>query len=349
MNQIIAKEPPSVIADMATRYGMDKRAFEATIRATCMPSKVVVTNEQFAAFLLVAREYNLNPLTREIFAFPAKSGGVQTVVSIDGWCNLINSRAELDGIEFDDIKDDKGNLTAISCKIFRKDRSKPIPVIEYMKECKGSSEPWQRWPARMLRHKALIQCARYAFGFSGIVDPDEAERMDMVDVTPPARSVFKNAALRNTWWQNALDSIKEAKTEDDLVFILERLQPKINEMHDNANEHDLLAIDSIEQAAGIARKNFDSSSMTYEQTQEDIAASFGQGFADTQVNEPQEEEPVKLSLSGWQREINSMPSADGVEFKYKQAIEQFKTDTVALNALSITRDKRLLAIKQEAA
>jgi hypothetical protein len=34
----------------------------------------------------------------------------------------------------------------------------------------------------MLRHKALIQCARYAFGFGGIVDPDEAERM--VDVTP---------------------------------------------------------------------------------------------------------------------------------------------------------------------
>ena len=29
----------------------------------------------------------------------------------------------------------------------------------------------------MLRHKALIQCARYAFGFAGLIDPDEAERM----------------------------------------------------------------------------------------------------------------------------------------------------------------------------
>jgi hypothetical protein len=39
----------------------------------------------------------------------------------------------------------------------------------------------------MLRHKALIQTARYAFGFAGIVDPDEAERIDeatMRDVTP---------------------------------------------------------------------------------------------------------------------------------------------------------------------
>ena len=29
----------------------------------------------------------------------------------------------------------------------------------------------------MLRHKAAIQSIRYAFGFSGIVDPDEADRM----------------------------------------------------------------------------------------------------------------------------------------------------------------------------
>jgi len=30
----------------------------------------------------------------------------------------------------------------------------------------------------MLRHKATIQAARYAFGLSGIIDPDEAERFE---------------------------------------------------------------------------------------------------------------------------------------------------------------------------
>lgn len=29
----------------------------------------------------------------------------------------------------------------------------------------------------MLRHKTLIQCARLAFGFAGIFDQDEAERV----------------------------------------------------------------------------------------------------------------------------------------------------------------------------
>src|SRR5690625_4254871 len=46
-----------------------------------------------------------------------------------------------------------------------------------MSECKGVSDPCKRWPNRMLRHKATIQAARYAFGLSGIIDPDEAERI----------------------------------------------------------------------------------------------------------------------------------------------------------------------------
>ena len=47
-----------------------------------------------------------------------------------------------------------------------------------MNECfNGNKEPWKRWPRRMLRHKAYIQGARIAFGFSGIYDEDEAQRI----------------------------------------------------------------------------------------------------------------------------------------------------------------------------
>jgi hypothetical protein len=41
---------------------------------------------------------------------------------------------------------------------------------------------------RMLRHKALIQCARYAFGFAGIYDEDEGAKIaEMRDITPTER------------------------------------------------------------------------------------------------------------------------------------------------------------------
>lgn len=275
MNDIVTKEPPSIIQDMATRFGMDKRAFEATLKATVVPANV--SNEQFAAFLLVAKQYNLNPITKEIYAFPAKSGGIQPIVGIDGWCNIINSHPQLDGIEFDDVKDANGTLTAIACKIFRKDRSHPITAIEYLSECKRGTEPWKQWPARMLRHKALIQAARYAFGFSGIVDPDEAERM--VDVTPVVKSLFKNATLRKDWCNHIIAQLKECKSLAEIENVCEAVQPKINELHENGNEHDLLAIEAIMTNADICRKQF--SNVAYE----NVVASYGQEFADTAHND----------------------------------------------------------------
>ncbi len=40
-----------------------------------------------------------------------------------------------------------------------------------------STQPWNTKPIRMLRHKALIQCARYAFGLSGIMDEDDGNAL----------------------------------------------------------------------------------------------------------------------------------------------------------------------------
>lgn len=184
---VTTTQPKSVLIDMANRFGMEPQAFEATVRATCMkPDKSgkVPTREEFAAFLLVAKEYNLNPLTKEVYAFPAKGGGIVPIVSIDGWVSLINSHKALDGITFVMEHNDEGVLISCTCRIYRKDRAHPIEITEYLTECIRDTDPW-KMRHRMLRHKSLIQCARYAFGFSGIYDEDEGERFaDMRDITP---------------------------------------------------------------------------------------------------------------------------------------------------------------------
>lgn len=201
MNQVAALENQqrkSVLVTMASRYGMEPQAFEATVRATCMKADKQgnePSREEFAAFLLVAQEYGLNPLTKEIYAFPDR-GGVQPIVSIDGWMNLINSHPQMDGMEFEDELDDKGKLVAVTCRIYRKDRGRPICVTEYMEECRRGTDPWKKWPNRMLRHKAAIQCARYAFGFSGIMEPDEYDRMK--DVTPTGKTGAERMQERRT-------------------------------------------------------------------------------------------------------------------------------------------------------
>ncbi|WP_180048696.1 phage recombination protein Bet [Acinetobacter sp. YH12144] len=128
---------------------------------------------QLVSLLIVANQYKLNPFTKEIYAFPAKgSGGIVPVVGVDGWSRIINDNPLCDGIQFEQDND------SCTCKIYRKDRTHPTVVTEYLDECQGSSEPWKKYPKRMLRHKALIQCARVAFGFSGIYDEDEAKRID---------------------------------------------------------------------------------------------------------------------------------------------------------------------------
>ena len=181
-NEIEQREIKSVVEFMADKYHMERSAFESVIRKTVMPTST--KDEEFVAFLSVAKEYGLNPLTKEVYAFPARGGGITPIVSIDGWNRIINDHKQFDGAEFEDIFDD-GQLVAIKCVMHRKDRNHPTTVTEYLSECKRNSEPWNKWPTRMLRHKALIQAARYAFGFSGIYDKDEAERINEVkDVTP---------------------------------------------------------------------------------------------------------------------------------------------------------------------
>lgn len=165
----------SIIGTLASHYGMDRQAFIATMKKTVMGGKEA-SNEQIAAFCLVAKEHGLNPFTKEIFAFPA-NGGIIPVVSVDGWLKLINEHPAFDGMEFVDEVDDKKSLVSVTCKMYRKDRAHPVIVTEYMAECVRGTDTWKKWPARMLRHKATIQAARYAFGFAGIVEPDEAERM----------------------------------------------------------------------------------------------------------------------------------------------------------------------------
>lgn len=231
MNAVIPAKPQvpamrSVIADMATRFGMERAAFEATLKKTIMPADV--SNEQLVAFLVVAKEYNLSPFTKEIFAFPAKGGGIQPIVSIDGWLKIINSQPQFDGMEFADKYGESGKLASVTCRIYRKDRDHPIEVTEYMAECERNTDTWKRWPARMLRHKATIQCARYAFGFSGIIDPDEAERYveaDVIEHVPAGKPVVSMPKAKSD--AAPVDKVKEALASDpnvdpDFVAALER-------------------------------------------------------------------------------------------------------------------------------
>lgn len=162
---------------LSQRFGMGENTSEVLdiLKATAFKGGNV-TDAQMTSLMIVADQYGLNPWTREIYAFP-DNGGIVPVVGVDGWSRIINEHLQFDGLEFEQ------NDESCTCVIYRKDRSHPIKVTEWMSECRrANSKPWGTHPKRMLRHKTLIQCARLAFGFVGIYDQDEAERIVEIDV-----------------------------------------------------------------------------------------------------------------------------------------------------------------------
>jgi hypothetical protein len=155
---------------MAGRLQCDPAKLFDTLKNTVFKG---ASNDELMALTLVANQYGLNPFTKELYAFPAKGGGIVPVVSVDGWLRMINDHPQMDGLETDYTLDSAGQPISCTCTIWRKDRSKPIKVTEYLSECRRPTDPW-KMVFRMLRHKAIIQAGRVAFGFGGIVDEDDA-------------------------------------------------------------------------------------------------------------------------------------------------------------------------------
>lgn len=167
----VQTSPPAVsaLAVLASKLHCEPQKLLSTLTSTVFKG---ANAEELLALVVVANVYGLNPLLKELYAFPAKGGGIVPIVSIDGWLRIINDHPQMDGLETSYGYNEHGAMMSCTCKIYRKDRQHPTVATEYLSECKRNTEPW-KMEYRMLRHKVIIQCARIAFGFSGIHDEDE--------------------------------------------------------------------------------------------------------------------------------------------------------------------------------
>jgi len=214
------------INELATRFDLPQsEELYQVLKSTAF--KGDVSDAQLSALLIVAGQYKLNPWTKEIYAFPDK-GGIVPVVGVDGWSRIINSNPQFDGMDFEQDAD------SCTCTIYRKDRAHPTKLTEWMAECKRPSvKPWESHPYRMLRHKAMIQCARIAFGFGGIYDADEAERIiesgapamkqinpETGEITPKGLPAYSDDAFKKNLaaWRGLIESGK--RTAEQIIAMV---------------------------------------------------------------------------------------------------------------------------------
>lgn len=216
------------------------------LKATAFKGQV--SDAQMSALLIVANQYRLNPWTKEIYAFPDKNNGIVPVVGVDGWSRIINENQQFDGMDFQ--QDDE----SCTCIIYRKDRTHPIKVTEYMSECKRSAGPWQSHPKRMLRHKAMIQCARLAFGYVGIYDQDEAERIVDVNDKPTRQNAASVASQAQAEAEDVLDTETRDKLLADLTAVADTGTEALQDAWGKLQKHERKALanelDALKDRAG---------------------------------------------------------------------------------------------------
>ena len=137
--------------------------------------------------LLVAEQLGINPLRREIWAFRGK-GGVQPIVSIDGWKAIMLRQPSYDGYQVT-YSDSMVQIEGIGsvpewaeCTIWLKGISHPTVERVFMKEVFVSKSPvWNKSPRLMLHHRALIQAIRFSFPVTGISDVGVGEGGEVIE------------------------------------------------------------------------------------------------------------------------------------------------------------------------
>ena len=173
----------NVLERSVQRSGLSYDSFVRLIIQSALSRLSIWTQAELDRLLLLAERLGLDPLNNEIYATEVtpesgKKPRIVYVVGVDGWGKVINSHPQFDGMKFvESVPGDDGLPLYIECTIYRKDRRVATAVREYMHEAHTSQGAWLTHPRRMLRHKAMVQCARTCFGLGGLYEPDEAERV----------------------------------------------------------------------------------------------------------------------------------------------------------------------------
>ena len=161
--------------------------------------------------LRLIAEYRLNPRADEIDLVQFEEGRWQVFITVNGWAKLINAHPAFCGIEFSEASElEEGVPIWMGCAIYRTDRVKPIEVKEYFSEMKTEHAAWQQMPRRMLRHRAMQQCAPLAFG---ITVPECKPNLNSV-------SALSRAAPSTV---RSLSSPRHSATQSHAAILKERL------------------------------------------------------------------------------------------------------------------------------
>lgn len=181
------------MSNALARIDFDKEQM-AVIESQFFPSGTSKAEQAYC--FSVARELNLNPITKEIFFVNRRQkigdkwfNKVEPMVGRDGFLSIAHRTSQFDGIETSATIREvpvlengqwrlKQQLVA-ECSVWRKDSSKPFTAqVAYNEYCQKTAEGsptkfWAEKPETMLKKVAESQALRKAFNIHGVYCPEE--------------------------------------------------------------------------------------------------------------------------------------------------------------------------------
>jgi len=140
------------------------------IKAKVAPN---ATQTEFELLMYLASKYNLDPLLRQIWLVKFGDSPAQIYAGRDGFLEIAHRSGHFDGMDAGVDYDEKGEIVAGWCKVWRNDMTHPFTSKVLFKEYTTKKNLWLTKPSVMIQKVAESVCLRKAFQVSGLYSPEE--------------------------------------------------------------------------------------------------------------------------------------------------------------------------------
>lgn len=204
------------------------------------------TNDQLAMFMHIAKKYELDPFTKEIWFYKDKKGNCLMYTSRDGYLKIAHRSGEFDGIKSGAVRkkdgfqadiqnnkvdhiirptEERGALVGGWATAYRKGCEAVTVYVDFATYNKGYNT-WKSHPDSMIQKVAENIALKRLFGIAGLTTVEEKD-----SITKPKKVEAKQ--VEQTDWQAKLKA--EGVKDEDMPETQEEAQKQYAKLLQDGN------------------------------------------------------------------------------------------------------------------
>lgn len=189
------------LAETKGNYLTDLQKLDGNTLRDFVDPKRQASSQELQMLLAIVKNRNLNPFTKEVYFIKYGNNPAQIVVSKDAFMKRAEQNPNYDNFESGIVYEDKdgelknkegvilpkgAKLIGGWCKVYRKDRSRPVYREVELSAYSTGKNWWQKAPGQMIEKVAIVAAVRDSFSedVGGLYTTEEMEQATPIDITP---------------------------------------------------------------------------------------------------------------------------------------------------------------------